>query len=389
MTVDASVFLRRNAADVIPLDEFESKLAKGRPLRVKLGLDPTAEHVTLGWAVVLRKLREFQDLGHTAVLIVGDFTAQIGDPSGKDETRPMLSKDEVDAYAKRVLDQFGLILSKDNLEIRRNSEWLDDLGTAGLMKIATNYTVARMLERNDFADRYEKGESITMREFMYPLLQGYDSVAVDADVELGGTDQHFNLMVARHLQRAMGQEEQVVFEMPLLEGTDGVQKMSQSLGNYIGVTEEPDEMYGKLMRFPDGSVEKFLRLSTPLGDEEIAMILDRPPQIAKRGLAHEVVTLYHGRDAAIAAAERFDKVFVEHEVPGDIPSFEINGDGDVFLPQLLQDIGFTTSNGEGRRLIDQGGIHLGGDVVRAENVSASQLRGRVLKVGKRRFVRLV
>jgi tyrosyl-tRNA synthetase len=389
VTDETSSFLRRNAAEVLPLDEFEAKLAKGRPLRIKLGLDPTAEHVTLGWAVVLRKLREFQDRGHTAVLIVGDFTAQIGDPSGKDETRPMLSKEQVDAYAQRVLKQFDLILSKENLEIRRNSEWLEDLGTVGLMKVATNYTVARMLERNDFSERYSKGEAISMREFLYPLLQGYDSVAVEADIELGGTDQHFNLMVGRHLQRAMGQEPQVVFEMPLIEGTDGVQKMSQSLGNYIGVTEAPEEMFGKLMSVPDGLMEKYLRLTTTVSEDEVAEILGAPPQDAKRTLAAEVVRLYHGDEAAAAAREHFDRVFVAHEVPEDAPQHEIAADGDIFIPQLLQDIGFTTSNSEGRRLLDQGGIHLGDEVVREENVAAARLRGQVLKKGKRSFVRLV
>lgn len=380
-----------DAADVIPRDELAAKLKLGRPLRVKLGLDPTADHVTLGWAVVLRKLRQFQDLGHTAVLIIGDFTAQIGDPSGKDETRPMLTRVQVDAHAEHVLRQFDLILSKDNLEIRRNSEWLAPLGVAGLLEVSTHYTVARMLERNDFAERYAEGAAISMREFMYPLLQGYDSVAVESDVELGGTDQHFNLLVGRQLQRAYGQEAQVLLEMPLLEGTDGVKKMSQSLGNYIGITEPPDEIFGKLMRVPDELMEKYFMLSTDLTTEEVAR-LEPAPQLRKRVLAGEVVKLYHGADAAAAAAERFDRVFVDHELPEDIVEMAIPQscvtDGVVYVPALLKELGLAASASDGRRLVAQGGVHVNGRPIEDENVAASELGGRVLRVGKRRFVRL-
>ena len=380
--------LTRNTAEVVPEAELAEKLRLGRPLRVKLGLDPTAEHVTLGWAVVLRKLRAFQDLGHTAVLIVGDFTARIGDPSGKDETRPMLSKEQVDEHAARVLEQFGKILSAERLEVRRNSEWLDPLGSVGLLELATHSTVARMLERNDFAERFEQGAAISIREFMYPLLQGYDSVAVEADIELGGTDQHFNLIMGRHLQRAYGQSEQVVMTMPLIEGTDGVKKMSQSLGNYIAITEAPDEMFGKLMRVPDELVGKYLRLLSDVDDEEIGAIVKDAPQNGKRRMAAAIVSVYHGDPAAQAAVERFDSVFVRHEVPDDIPSVSVP-DGDVYLPQLLVEIGFASSNSEGRRLVAQGGVHLDGAAVSDETMPAADLRGKVLKVGKRKFARLV
>jgi tyrosyl-tRNA synthetase len=381
--------LSRNASEIVPEEDFAAKLREGRPLRVKLGLDPTAEHVTLGWAVVLRKLREFQDLGHTAVLIVGDFTAQIGDPSGRNETRPMLTKEQVDTYVDRVLKQFDLIVSPERLEIRRNSEWLEPLGVAGLLELSTHYTVSRMLDRDDFAKRYAEGVPISVRELLYPLLQAYDSVAVQADVELGGTDQHFNLMVGRHIQRAYGQEPQVVMTMPLLEGTDGVKKMSQSLGNYIGITEAPDEIFGKLMRVPDELMGKYLRLTTDVADAEIErMESTLPPQKLKRTLAREVVKLYHGGEAASAAADRFDKLFVAHEVPTDIADHAI-GEGEIFVPHLLVELGLATSSSDARRKIAQGGVRVDNEKLTEENVNADVLRGKVLQVGKRDFRRLV
>lgn len=381
-------FLRRYAAEVVPEDGFTAKLREGRPLRVKLGLDPTAEHVTLGWAVVLRKLRDFQRCGHVAVLIVGDFTAQIGDPSGRDETRPMLSKEQVDAYVERVLKQFDLIVEPSNLEIRRNSEWLEPLGTAGLLELATHHTVARMLERDDFAERYASGTAISVREFLYPLLQGYDSVAVRADIELGGTDQHFNLMVGRHVQRAYGQDPQVVMTMPLLEGTDGVKKMSQSLGNYIGITEPADEIFGKLMRVPDALMGKYLRLTADVPPEEIErMEATLPPQKLKRTLAREVVKLYHGGEAATAAAERFDQLFVRHEVPDDIPQVHAPVDATTYVPGFLVQIGAAASNSDARRLIGQGAVRIDDVVLTTEELPSADLRG-VLRVGKRKLYRV-
>jgi tyrosyl-tRNA synthetase len=297
---DPLATLTAGAAEIVPRDGLGAKLALGRPLRVKLGLDPTAPSVTLGWAVVLRKLRQFQDLGHIAVLIVGDFTARVGDPSGKSETRPRLSKEEVDGYAERLLEQFRIVLSPERLEVRRNSEWLEPMDMEGILRLTASTTVARMLERDDFATRYEANQPISLTEFMYPLLQGYDSVAVRADVELGGTDQLFNLLVGRDLQREAGQEPQIALTMPLLEGLDGVQKMSQSLGNYVGVAEPADEQYGKLMSIPDGLIGRYLRLTAGVDDLDVEAIETglaggglRPVE-QKRRLARAVVDLYHG-----------------------------------------------------------------------------------------------
>lgn len=384
--------LTRNAVDVLPKGELEAKLAKGRPLRVKLGLDPTAGHVTLGWAVQLRRLRAFQDAGHTAVLIIGDYTAQIGDPSERADTRPMLSKDEVEANAGRVLDQFALVLAGENLEIRRNSEWLDPLGTKGVLELATHYTVARMLDRDDFAKRFASNTPISIRELLYPLLQGYDSVAVQADIELGGTDQHFNLMVGRHLQRTFGQEPQVIITSPLIEGTDGVHAMSQSRGNYVGITEPADEMFGKLMSLPDALMEKYFKLTTDLSDGEIGQALSLPPQEAKRKLAEGVVKLYHGVAAASDARAHFDHVFVEHRPPEDMPEKRIPSEcietDKVYIPRLLHALGLASSGSEGKRLIAPGGVHIEGRTIEAEEVTVDELRGKVLRVGKRRFVRL-
>ena len=384
-----------NAAEVVPVDGLATKLGAGRPLRVKLGLDPTASAVTLGWAVVLRKLKEFQDFGHTAVLIVGDFTARIGDPSEQDRTRPMLSKEEVEEYTQRVLDQFFLILDRDRTEVRRNSEWLEALGVEGFLELASHQTVARTLQRDDFSQRYGSGAPISLREFVYPLLQGYDSVAVRADVELGGTDQHFNLLVGRDLQRAYGQEPQAVLTMPLIEGTDGVRKMSQSLGNYIAITDEPDEIFGKIMSIPDGLMDKYFRLTSGLTAEEIDAIANEQPrpEVRKRVLARQVVRLYHGDEAAARAAERFDKVFVDGQVPGDIPDVPIP-DGSVngtkvYMPRLLAEIGFTESNSAARRVIGQGGVYLDGRPLDTEEVEIADIRGKVVAVGKRHFARMV
>jgi tyrosyl-tRNA synthetase len=397
-------FLLRNAAEVIPEEEFGAKLersvSEGRPLRVKLGLDPTAAEVTLGWAVVLRKLREFQDLGHTAVLIVGDFTARVGDPSAKSETRPRLSKEVVKANADRVLEQFGKILSEERLEIRYNSEWLEPLTMEDILRLTSLYTVARMLERDDFAKRFAENRPISIMEFLYPLLQAMDSVAVKADIELGGNDQKFNLLVGRQIQKDYGQDQQVVFTMPLLVGLDGARVMGQSLGNYVGIDEPPEEMFGKLMRIPDGLIGMYLRLCTILPDDEIgrteAGISDgstRPDQ-AKRQMAREVVALYHGAEAAAAAEERFDRVFREHRIPEDVPEVELPASvtalEKVWLPRLLAEYGLAASNSEARRQIEQGGVRIDGQPVTDPGLelSVADLPGRVIQVGRRKFVRV-
>lgn len=395
--------LLAGTAEVVPEDGLARKLELGRPLRVKLGLDPTAPAVTLGWAVVLRKLRQFQDLGHVAVLIVGDFTARVGDPSGRNETRPRLSREEVDAYAERLLDQFWLILDRDRTELRRNSEWLERLTMEDVLHITAQATVARMLERDDFAKRYAQGRPITIMELLYPLLQGMDSVAVRADVELGGSDQLFNLLVGRDLQRAYGQEPQVALTMPLLVGTDGVQKMSQSLGNYIGITEDPDSMFGKVLRIPDELIVQYRRLAidffTDPGETERVQAgladgtLD--PWSEKRRLAREIVDLYHGPGAGAAAEERFDRIHREHQLPTEVPEVAMEpswatSEGRFWLPNLLVRTGLAGSKAEARRLIVQGGVRLDGRPLldpEAE-LGVEELRGRVLQVGRRRFVRL-
>jgi tyrosyl-tRNA synthetase len=398
---DARARLLGGVAEIVPVDGFDRKLALGRPLRVKLGLDPTAADVTLGWAVVLRKLRHFQDAGHTAVLIVGDFTARVGDPSGKTEARPRLDKEVVHGYADRLLEQFWAVLDRERTEVRYNSEWLEPLGMEDILRLAASTTVARMLERDDFANRYAQGRPISIMEFLYPLLQGYDSVAVAADVELGGNDQKFNLLVGRDVQREWGQEPQVAITVPLLEGLDGVQKMSQSLGNYVGIREAPDEMFGKLMRIPDGSIGKYLLLAADRPVAEVdaveAQIADGSlrADVAKRRMARYVVDLYHGEGSGERAEAGFDRVHRNHELPADIPEREIPADlaadGRVWMPRLMHALGLAASNAEARRLIEQGGVRLGGDLVAdpAEEFAPEALRGRVLQVGRRRFVRLV
>ncbi|HCP62741.1 MAG TPA: tyrosine--tRNA ligase [Actinobacteria bacterium] len=393
--------LTSNTSAVIPGDEFEAKLRLGRPLRVKLGLDPTAPAVTLGWAVVLRKLRQFQDLGHTAVLIVGDFTARVGDPSGTSETRPRLSKEAVQGYAEHLLGQFERILSTERLEIRNNSEWLESLDMEGVLRLTSTTTVARMLERDDFAKRYAAGRPISVMEFLYPLLQAMDSVAVEADVELGGTDQTFNLLMGREVQREYGQEPQVAMTLPLLEGLDGVHKMSQSLGNYVGIEEGAEEMFGKLMSIPDPLIARYLRLCTDLAGPEIDEVEaglakgSRHPNTEKRRMARAVIEIYHGPGSGESAEAAFDHVFKEHALPEDVPGFSLPADlaseGSIWLPKLLVAAGLASSNADGRRLIEGGGVRIDGQAVSdpGTEVAVSELAGKVLQVGRRRFARII
>jgi tyrosyl-tRNA synthetase len=394
--------LAAGAAEVVPADGLRDKLGLGRPLRVKLGLDPTAPDVTLGWAVVLRKLRQFQDAGHVAVLIVGDFTARVGDPSGKTETRPQLAKDAVQAFADRLLDQFWRILDRDRTEVRYNAEWLEVMDMEDVLRLTASTTVARMLERDDFATRFAEQRPISLLEFIYPLLQGMDSVAVQADVELGGTDQTFNLLVGRDLQRDHGQDPQIALTMPLLVGTDGVNKMSQSLGNYIAITEPPDDMYGKLVRIDDGLIPEYRMLTLdffrdPSEAERVAMGLadgSLDPWQEKRRLAREVVELYGGAGEGDRAEARFDLVHKDRLIPDEVPEAEIPAEairaGSVWLPRLLVALELAGSNAEARRLIEQGGIRLDGEPVPAAEteIGVAELRGKVLQAGRRSFVRL-
>jgi tyrosyl-tRNA synthetase len=372
------------AVDVLPEGRLGEQLAEGRPLRVKFGVDPTMPDIHLGHAVVLTKLRQFQDAGHTVVLIIGDYTARVGDPSGRDTTRPVLSAEEIEANARTYLDQAFAVLDRDRTEVRHNSEWLE-MGSDELFDLVRRFTVARLLERDDFGRRMEEGRAISILELLYPVLQGYDSVAIEADIELGGTDQTFNLLFGRDVQESFGQSPQSILTMPILPGTDGVQKMSKSYGNYVGVTEAPEEMFGKLMSIPDEAMDDYWLLL--LGEE---LDRDRHPGEAKRDLARRLVDRFGGDGAGAAAEERFDQVHVRGELPDEIPTVTVDVDGgEVHLPHLLASE-FGLSASEARRLIQQGGVRIDGDVVDPGtlDVPAGELAGKVVQVGKRRFVRV-
>jgi tyrosyl-tRNA synthetase len=392
------------AAEVIPADELRAKLerstAQGSPLRVKLGIDPSTPDLHLGHTVVLGALRRFQDLGHTAILIVGDFTGRVGDPSGQSETRPMLTPEQLEANAATYFEQAAKVLAMDRAEVRRNSEWLAPLTFADVARLASNLTVARLLERDDFAERLRSGRPISLVEFLYPLMQGYDSVAVKSDVEIGGTDQTFNLLVGRDIQRSHGLEPQVAYTVPLLPGTDGTRKMSKSFDNQVGLGEPPEEQFGKTMSIPDELIVTWFRLCTGLPVEDVDEIErgltdgSLRPDLAKRRLAREIVTRYHGEEAARTAEERFERVHREREIPDDVPDVPVPNDairdGRVWLPRLLASIGLASSNAEARRLIEQGGVRLDGEPLRDPDreLEAEELAGRVLQVGRRRFARL-
>jgi tyrosyl-tRNA synthetase len=373
-----------NAVDVIPREELDRRLRSGATLRVKLGIDPTAPDIHLGFVVVLRKLREFQDLGHTAVLVVGDTTARVGDPSGRSKTRPVLSPEEIERNTRTYLEQAYLVLDPARTEVRRNSEWLAALSLADIIELTRATTVARILERDDFSKRFSAGDPITLTELLYPLMQAYDSVALDADVELGGTDQLYNLLMGRHVMEYYGREPQCVLTTPLLVGTDGTAKMSKSLGNYIGVTDPPNEMFGKAMSIPDHLMPDYYSL-----------VLDRPmleaePVEQKRELARTLVRMFHGDDAVGEAEKTFDAV-VRRQVPDDVPDVPLPLDGEVWIVDLITLAGFAGTNGEARRFIRGGAVRLDGEVVSDEKLSlpVEELRRKVLQVGKRRYARLV
>jgi len=393
--------LRAGAVDCITEDELRHKLASGRSLRVKLGLDPSRPDIHIGHAVVLRKLRQFQELGHTAVLIVGDFTALVGDPSGRSATRPALSKAEADANAETYFEQAQRILSPDRLEIRHNSEWLGAMGIDDVLRLTGRATVARMLERDDFAKRYAAGNPISVMELLYPLLQGWDSVMVRADVELGGTDQLFNLLAARGLQEHEGQEPQVVLTMPLLVGLDGTRKMAKSLDNYVGVTEPAEEQFGKLMRIPDSALPEYLELATGWHPDRVAEVLaemqrteGRERVRLKRLLARRVVDVYHGDGVGAAAEAEFDRVFKEHVSPSDVEEFVLRPEelreGRVEVARLLALAGLVGSNREGRRKITEGGVYLDDERVTDPglDVAPADVDGRLLRLGRRAWRRI-
>ena len=389
--------LRRGAEHVVPEDGLEAKLKTaaqvGRQLRVKLGIDPTRADIHIGFAVVLRKMRQFQDLGHKVVLIIGDFTAMIGDPSGKNKTRPMLSLEETRRNGESYIKQATKILDADpgKLEIRHNSEWLEPLDFADLVRLASTYTVARMLERDDFTNRYQGGVPISVHEFLYPLAQAYDSVAVEADIELGGTDQLFNLLVGRDVQRAYGQEPQVALTTPLLEGLDGIEKMSKSLDNYIGIAESPEVMFKKAMQVPDALLYKYAELGTDLDLKEYKGLLERDVKEASRVFARELVHTYHG-DAPIAEAEeRYDYV-AKGGIPDDVPEFTVPAEeveeSSIWICKLATLAGLTASNGEARRLIQNRGLRLDGEQVTDPKLQVDVSNPVVLQKGKDTFVKV-
>jgi tyrosyl-tRNA synthetase len=390
--------IRRHAVDLLPEEELLAKLERSRaastPLVVKLGFDPTRPDLHIGHTVTLRKLRDFQRLGHTVAFVVGDFTALIGDPSGRSATRPPLSREEVDANARTFADQVFRILDEERTVIRYNSEWLGPMGFEEVLRLASRYTVARMLERDDFHQRYASGSPISIHELLYPLAQGYDSVALAADVELGGTDQRFNLLVARDIQREFGIEPQVILTLPLLEGTDGRQKMSKSYDNWIGLTEPPEEMYGKTMSIPDELIGKYWRLGFDSPEEDVAAVerglsAGDNPRDWKRRLARAMVAEYHGQDAAAAAEAHFDRLFVRHDLPEEIPEVTLTLAGDSApLPWVLRAAGLASSASEGRRLVEQGGVSVDGERVADPGLVLESGRTAVIQVGKRRFARV-
>ena len=380
--------LTRNAVEVLPAGRLAEQLAAGRPLRVKLGIDPTTADIHLGHTVVLEKLATFQRAGHTVVLIIGDFTARVGDPSGRSSTRPLPSPEEIEANAATYQEQAFKILDRERTEVRRNSEWLD-MGVAGLMSLMAKATVSQLLERDDFQKRLGANQPIAALELLYPLLQGYDSVAVEADLELGGTDQKFNLLFGRDIQGAYGVPPQSILTMPILVGTDGVQKMSKSLGNYVGVTDPPAEMFGKLMSIPDEAMPEYFQLL--LG----TAVPDGPANGAKRELGRRIVERFHGTGSGAEAEAAFNRVFVDRGAPDDAPEVALgdfldNGGGEIHLPALLRGA-FGLSSSEGRRLLTQGGVKLDGEALPPQplDLPAERLEGRMLQVGKRRFARLV
>ncbi len=381
---EQAAWLARNAVDCLPAGGLERKLASGRPLRVKLGIDPTAPDIHLGFTVVLQKLREFQDLGHTVVLIVGDYTARVGDPSGRSSTRPVLEPAQIDANAATFRDQALKVLdaAPARLEIRFNGEWLD-MSMADLFALLRTATVAQILEREDFAQRFSAGVPISVLELLYPLLQGYDSVAVRADVELGGNDQKFNLLLGRDVQRAYGQPEQVVLTMPLLTGTDGERKMSKSYDNYIGVSDSPEDMYGKTLRIPDPSLPHWYSLLLGAAPD-----VDLGPREVKRALARTIVERFHDADSAAAAEEHFDRIHIRHQAPAQMPVVSVSADGGAaHMPAVLA-LAFGVSTSEARRSLAQGAVRLDGEPVSVLDLPRAELDGRVLQLGKRRFVRL-
>ena len=401
-TIDQQIeMITRGTFDIVPKADLKAKLLQsaksGKPLQVKLGLDPTAPDIHLGFAVVLRKLRQFQDLGHEVVIIIGDYTALIGDPSGRSTTRPMLSSEEIAANGKTYVTQLAKVLDPDKTIVRFNSEWLGKLSFSELVNLASKMTVAQVMQREDFANRFGLGQPIGLHELLYPLAQAYDSVAIKADVEMGGQDQTFNNLAGRALQKELGQEPQVVLLMPLLVGLDGVKKMSKSLGNYVGISEAPNTMFGKLMSISDSLMPTYFELCTDVPMEEVRTLTDgnlTHPREAKKRLGREIITLYHGAEAAQSADDEFEKVHKEHQVPEEMPEVTVpsdirTADGRVRVTALLVAADLAPSSGEAKRLIQQGGVSIDGVKLTDPAGMLEIQTGQVIKVGKNRFTRLL
>ena len=394
-TVDEALALIKRGADEILLEEgLKEKLKKGRPLRIKAGFDPTAPDLHLGHTVLINKLKQFQDLGHEILFLIGDFTAQIGDPTGKSATRPPLTAEAAKENAKSYTDQVFKILDPEKTRVVFNSEWMNELGAAGMIRLAAKHTVARMLERDDFSKRYKSGQAIAIHEFLYPLIQGWDSVALESDVELGGTDQKFNLLVGRQLQEAEGQEPQVVLTMPILEGLDGIQKMSKSLGNYIGITDEPDDMFGKIMSVSDDLMWRYFELLSfvPMSEIEVwkeACEQGANPRDVKFKLATELVERFHDADAAKGAHQAFIDRFKKGLMPDDMPEFEFKDEGEgLVIGYMLKEAGLVKGTSEAMRMIKQGAVKLDGEKVSDTRLVLSAGSTVVAQVGKRRFARV-
>jgi len=390
-TREALELIARGADEIIKVDELGERLEAGRPLRVKVGFDPSAPDLHLGHTVIINKMRQFQDLGHEVTFLIGDFTGMIGDPTGKSATRKALTPEEIKANADTYAEQVYKILDPVKTIVRFNSEWLGALGSDGMIRLAAKYTVARMLERDDFENRYKTGQPISLHEFLYPLAQGYDSVVMETDVEMGGTDQKFNLLVGRHLQQHYGQPPQIIITLPLLEGLDGVQKMSKSLDNYVGITEAPDEMFGKLMSISDDLMWRYFDLLSFRSNEELKGLRQRVadganPRDVKFLLCEEIIGRFHGGAAAAAAREAFIARFRDHQMPEDIPEQKLSTDGEgVGIAAALTRCGLTSSNSEAFRMIEQGGVRIDGEKVSDRSLVLEPGFSGVLQVGKRKF----
>ncbi len=392
--------IKRGAFEIIPEDELVKKIEKslkeGKPLNIKLGCDPSRPDLHIGHSVVLRKLAQFQSLGHQAILIIGDFTGMIGDPSGRNVTRPALSLEETRVNGKSYWDQASKILNKERTKIVYNSEWLGKMTFEDVIKLASKYTVARMIERDDFTKRFKAGEPISVHEFLYPLAQAMDSVAIESDVELGGTDQKFNLLVGRDIQREFGMEPQIILTMPLIVGTDGVEKMSKSYNNYIGISESPKEIYGKTLSIPDSLIYNYFELATDISNKDLADLRKQlndqnvNPRNLKRRLARTLVEMYHNKEAATEAEKEFDKIFIKKEIPDDIPEFEMNNDSnEIGILDLILKVNFAPSKGEARRLVIQGGVTLDGEKIEDITVKIKLKKESILRVGKRKFIKII